>query len=117
MENLSKAKDITKNQKNKIAVVVIILIVGFSFAGIFMWYGLVGGLQKQAAKNLNGIYGNVAADAMTQYEITKRNGNAIDVCIHAGLVSAAFLQAKDEVNYKKWKEIEGGDCARAEMPM
>jgi len=34
----------------------------------------------------------------------------------AGLVSAAYLQAKDEANYNKWKEIEKEDARAAGMP-
>jgi len=34
-----------------------------------------------------------------QYEIAARHGGAIDVCVQAGLVTAAYLQAKDESHY------------------
>lgn len=30
----------------------------------------------------------------------------MDAYVQAGLVAAAYLQIKDEVNYEKWKEIE-----------
>jgi hypothetical protein len=58
----------------------------------------------------------VADDVVKQYEITKRSGTKIDVCVHAGLVSAAYLQAKDEDRYRQWKQIEKADCAAAGMP-
>jgi hypothetical protein len=48
-----------------------------------------------------------------RYEIAKGSGSAMDVCVQAGLVSAAFLQAKDEDSYGRWKETEKADCARA----
>jgi hypothetical protein len=57
----------------------------------------------------------VAADAVKQYEIAKRNGNPIDAYVHAGMVAAAYLQAKDEENYKKWKAIESAEARRAGM--
>lgn len=52
------------------------------------------------------IENQVAADAVKQYEIAKKNGSAMDAYVQAGMVAAAFLQAKDEENYKKWKKIE-----------
>jgi hypothetical protein len=65
---------------------------------------------------MDDITAKVARDSVQQYEIAKRSGNAIDVCVQAGLVSAAFLQAKDEANYASWKAIEKADCKRAGMP-
>jgi hypothetical protein len=52
------------------------------------------------------IENQVAADAVRQYEIAKRNGNAMDAYTAAGMAVAAFLQANDEPNYQKWKKIE-----------
>ncbi len=59
---------------------------------------------------LEDIHKQVAADAVTQYQITSRSGSAMDKCVQAGLVAAAFLQAKDEPYYKGWKERETADC-------
>lgn len=56
------------------------------------------------------IENKVAADAVEQYEIAKESGSGMDRCAQAGMVVAAFLQAKDRENYKKWKAIEGEDC-------
>lgn len=47
----------------------------------------------------------VALDAETQYEIAERNGNRTDKCVQAGFVAAAYLQAQDERNYARWKQI------------
>jgi len=41
---------------------------------------------------------------------------ARDVCVHAGLVAAAYLQAKDEENYREWKATEKTDCVAAGLP-
>lgn len=62
---------------------------------------------------MQGIHNKVAEDAVTQYNIAARNGSAIDVCVQAGLVSAAYLQAQDESAYKTWKGIEQRDCDAA----
>lgn len=62
------------------------------------------------------INDQVTEDVMAQYDIAKRQGDPIQICVQAGLVSAAFLQAQDEANYQTWKSIEKMDCAAAGMP-
>ena len=96
---------------NPIAALVGLVVVG---AGIWFYFG--GGLEKQAQKDLGRIKQQVAEDAVKQYEIAKRSGSAMDACVHAGLVAAAYIQAKDEANYQKWKQIEAEDCRRAGAP-
>ena len=59
------------------------------------------------------INNKVADDSIKQYEIVKRNGSAMESCVHAGFVAAAYIQAKDEANYKIWHDIEISDCAKA----
>ena len=71
---------------------------------------VLGGCGMESAEK------QVADDAVKQYEIVKRNGDPADICVHAGLVSAAYAQSKDEENYKKWKEIERAECKSAGMP-
>jgi hypothetical protein len=60
----------------------------------------VGDDQMQAIEN------KVAEDAVKQYEIAKREGDKMQIYIQASLVAAAYLQANDEPNYRKWKAIE-----------
>lgn len=59
------------------------------------------------------IENHVVEDTIKQYEIAKKGGDPIEIYTHASLVVAACLQAKDEENYKKWKEIEREDAKRA----
>ena len=73
-------------------------------------------LAKLAKQELAEIESQVAADAVKQYEIARRSGTKIDRCVHAQMVAAAFIQAKDEANYKKWKAVEAADCAAAGVP-
>jgi hypothetical protein len=82
-------------------------------AGAWWYFG--GGLEQQAAHDMGQIEQQVAADAVKQYEIAKRSGSAMDAYVHAGLVCAAYLQAKDEANYQKWKAIERQEGIRAGM--
>jgi hypothetical protein len=56
------------------------------------------------------LYQKVIDDTIVQYEITVRNGSAMDQCLHAGLVVAAYLQAKDEAGYVRWKQTRATDC-------
>lgn len=58
----------------------------------------------------------VTDDVIAQYEIVKKQGDPIQTCVHAGVVSAAYLQAKDEAKYAEWKAIEKEDCKAAGMP-
>lgn len=83
-------------------------------AGIGLWWWWAGGgLEKQAAHEMSKIEDQVAADSVNQYNIAKRQGDAMQICVQAGLVSAAYLQAKDEFNYQQWKSTEAADCERA----
>jgi len=59
------------------------------------------------------IEDKVAVDAVTQYGIAKRQGDAMQTCVQAGMVSAAYLQAKNETEYTRWKATEKTDCAKA----
>lgn len=92
------------------SIVGVVIVVGVA------WFFFGGGLEKQAAKDMNNIYNQVANDAVKQYEMAQRSGTPIDICVQAGLVSASYLQAKDESNYQRWKRTEGADCARAGVP-
>ena len=87
----------------KKAVKIILIVIG---AIVFISFFFGGGLEEQAQKDINNISSQVARDAEKQYEIAKNNGEDMDAYVQAGMVSAAYLQANDEANYKKWKEIE-----------
>ncbi len=69
------------------------------------WYFFGGGLDQQVARDMDQIERTVAADSVRQYGIVKRNGSPMEACVHAGLVTAAFLQAEDERSYRHWKQI------------
>ena len=88
-------------------------ILGLIVAVDFGWYFFGGGLEHQAVKEMNKIENQVAADSVEQYNIAKRQGDAMQICVQAGMVSAAYLQAKDESNYQTWKTTEDADCKAA----
>jgi len=88
-------------------IITVVILVGMG------WFFFGGGMEKKAAIDLQNINNQVATDAVQQYEMAKRSGKAMDICVQAGFVSASYLQAKDEPNYKRWKQTETNDCARA----
>lgn len=69
--------------------------------------------EKQPKNAMQEIFERVASDAKAQYDIVSRSGSSMDMCVHSGLVAAAFLQAKNEDKYNSWKAIEKMDCMRA----
>lgn len=73
-------------------------------------------VDKQANVEMQRISDQVARDAVTQYQMARRSGTAMDVCVQAMSVSAAYLQAKDELHYAAAKKAEMSDCKRAGMP-
>ena len=60
---------------------------------------------------MDDIYKKIIYDAIQEYDIAKRQGDKMQIACQAGLVCAAYLQAHDEKNYIKWKEIQKQDNA------
>lgn len=58
----------------------------------------------------------VAKDAVRQYMIAERQGDKMQMYVQAGICSAAFLQAEDEQNYRKWKEVENNLARQIGLP-
>jgi hypothetical protein len=81
-----------------------------------IWFFAGDGFDFSGESRLSEIHAKVAADSVEKYNIAKRQGSPVDVCVHAGLVAAAFLQAKDEGNYAAWKATEKRDCMNAGVP-
>jgi hypothetical protein len=88
-------------------------LAGLAALAFCAWWYLGGGLESDVNRRMSDIHNQVAADAVTQYGIAKRNGTAMDACVRAGLVAEAYLQAKDEAQYQQWKQTEKADCAKA----
>ena len=59
------------------------------------------------------IEGRVASDAVKEYEIAKRAGDPLQICVQAGFVRAAYLQANMEAEFRRWQETERAECKRA----
>lgn len=74
------------------------------------------GCDHLAQNQMDDINKQVVKDAEEQYRIASESGSPIDKCVHAGLVSAAYIQAKDQDGYRGAKVIENLDCANAGLP-
>ncbi|MGB6825967.1 hypothetical protein [Psychrobacter sp.] len=71
------------------------------------------GCDAAVDAQMDSTYDKVSEDMVTQYDIAKKQGDAMQTCVQAGMVSAAYLQAKDEAKYNEWKAIEKADCKAA----
>jgi hypothetical protein len=93
-------------------------ILGLLIAGALLSSGCRMDTDSPAVNRyVDSLYQKVAADQIDQYNMVERNhGTDIEICVHAGLVAAAFLQAKDEKNYSKWQDIKRRDCTAAGLP-
>jgi hypothetical protein len=86
-----------QNNKNPLQALWALVV-----AGAAIWYFWGGGLEDQ-----------VASDSIETYKIAKRSGDEMQACVHAGIVSAAFLQSKNEEKYRQWQKTEKEDCELA----
>jgi|SRR5690554_632695 len=93
------------------------ILITFLLVGLGIWWFAGGGFNKQVAAQMSGIHSQVAKDAVNQYNIAKQQGNPVQICVQAGLVSAAYLQAEDQPNYNRWKSIQAADCEKAGIPL
>lgn len=71
------------------------------------------GCDAAVDAQMDNTYDKVSEDMVAQYEIAKKQGDKMQTCVQAGMVSAAYLQAQDEAKYNEWKAIEKTDCKAA----
>lgn len=102
--------------KKKSPLIGCLSVIGGIFV-VLCAIGIMLGTSEDAVNNqMQEISDKVAQDSVQEYEIAKRQGDKMQACVQAGMVSAAFLQAHDEINYNKWKAVEKADCKAAGMP-
>jgi predicted Zn finger-like uncharacterized protein len=92
------------------------VLLGLLIALGAIWWLATGGFIQQTTTGVQLIYDKVAQDAVKQYEIAKRQGDPMQICVQAGFVSAAYLQAQNEPDYRRWKRTQSDDCQRAGIP-
>lgn len=71
------------------------------------------GCDQAVEAQMDSTYDKVSSGMVAQYDIAKKQGDAMQTCVQAGMVSAAYLQAEDEAKYNEWKAIEKTDCKAA----
>lgn len=98
-----------KPSDQEIAKAVSLIIVIFAL----VWFFWLGGWEMQTDNLMDKTYKKVSSDFVDEYEITKRQGDKAQICLHAGLVAAGYLQEKNESKYQEWKVVEKADCAKA----
>lgn len=104
-----------KTSWKRLGKIALITIIGF--IGLLFLISLGDKTNKEATNDfINDIHKQVSADAVDQYNIAKRQGDKIQICVQAGLVSAAYLQEKNEASYNEWKAVEKEDCQKAGIP-
>lgn len=91
----------------------LLIVLAVAIFGIWVLSTLFSKPAAHQVPDMEAIYKKVATDAVEQYEIVKKSGSVIDLCVRAGFVKAAFLQAKDSRNYEEWAAIEQADCQKA----
>lgn len=91
---------------------IIAIVIG---ALVAVWWIFGGGAVNNAGTGamMDQIQTKVASDAVDQYNIASQQGDRMQICVQAGLVAAAYLQAKDTDNYNQWKAREKTDCRAA----
>jgi len=88
-------------------------MVGIAFVVLSQFSSPTGPVVESQMQD---IADKVANDAVDQYKIAARSGSSMDRCVQAGMVTAAFLQAKNETQYSSWKRVEHKDCNEAGIP-
>jgi hypothetical protein len=56
-------------------------------------------------------------DAVSAYEAARAGADALTVCVRAGIVAAAYADARDAPNQQAWTARRREDCARAYAAM
>ena len=73
-------------------------------------------INRQAEAEITRIERQVVNDQIEQLKIAVKHGSPADICVQAGIVTAALLQANDEAGYAEWKKVERKACKAAGLP-
>lgn len=95
--------------------VLALIFLGFVALVIFVSCSVsnMDSYSSSAESFTSNILDEVANDAVKEYEIANRQGDKMMICVQAGMVAAAYLQAQNEPKYNEWMAIEKSDCRRA----
>lgn len=77
---------------------------------------MLGSCDQIAESQLKSIQDKAAQDAEEQYRMVEKSGTKVDLCVRAGMVAEAYLQAKNSEKYDFWKTTQRVDCLTAGVP-
>lgn len=63
-------------------------------------------LQQAYESSVNAVYSEVTQQLIEEYNIAKRQGDKMQTYVSAGMVCQGMLSDRNELGYRKWKEIE-----------
>ena len=63
-------------------------------------------IKQNQKEQLKEISNDLAKDQIDAFNIAKNNGDWMQATAQASIVATFYLQAKNEVEYKKWSAIE-----------
>jgi len=92
---------------------VLTVIFGFIF-------GLLGFFKMPEDPDLidmNKIFRQTALEEERKFKLVYESGSKMDMCIHAGIVAEAWLEANNAEKYKEWKETHKKACKAAGLPL
>lgn len=89
------------------------VLMAFLGLALFLWWLAPSGSGKVF---MDDVHKQVVQDSIDKYEIARRSGDAMQICVNAGMVTAAHLQAQDESGYQTWLAREKKDCTAAGVP-
>ncbi|MDR3479488.1 MAG: hypothetical protein P4L91_02095 [Burkholderiaceae bacterium] len=72
--------------------------------------------SQEAAEPQDNSVDKLVDDEMAKYDVARRNGSKVAMCVHAGAVAALLSQLKDEESYQGWKHNQRVDCKAAGLP-
>ena len=104
MSIFTKNESAGEKKKSKALSILLTLIVVGGF--VYVGGSLLGG----------GIVKGVTNDVIDQYNLVKKSGDKMQMCVRAGLVAEAYLQGKNQTEYLNWTDIRNNDCAAAGLP-
>lgn len=70
-------------------------------------------IRQDANEFMDEVKLDVAEDAVVSFNLAKEYGTAIDRCVAAQQVAAAYQMAQSTAQYAKWKGLEREECAGA----
>lgn len=85
------------------------VVLAFLVLGLFAWWFLGNGLTSH-------VDDQMVEQALAEYQIAWRSNDRVQTCVHAGIVAAAYLHAKDEANYNQWLSTQKKECKAAGVP-